>query len=404
MPSRTDRPVLMQGNEACARGAIEAGVRFFAGYPITPSSEIAEILAEALPRVGGKFIQMEDEIASMAAVIGASLAGVKAMTATSGPGFSLKQENIGYAAMAEIPCLVVQVQRAGPSTGLPTSPAQGDVMQARWGTHGDHPIVVMSPSSVREVFELTVECVNWSERLRVPAILLMDEVVAHMRENIVLPDPSQVVVFDRPKPTLPPGDPDFLPYRAGPDGVPPMAAFGDGYRYHVTGLHHDERGYPIHEGPAAGALARRLLEKVERRASEIERVEWVWGSRPEDRGPRPPRGWPGDRPATVVVAYGSTARSGEAACQMARDQGRAAVLLRLVTIWPFPDAAVREAARLVGERGEVLVVEMNLGQLVREVSRAACGLAPVRHLGHVEGELITPAEIAAAMAGSGRSR
>lgn len=403
MPSGTDRPVLMQGNEACARGAIEAGVRFFAGYPITPSSEIAEILAEALPAVGGKFIQMEDEIASMAAVIGASLTGVKAMTATSGPGFSLMQENIGYAAMAEVPCLVVQVQRAGPSTGLPTSPAQGDVMQACWGTHGDHPVVVMTPSSVREVFDLTVECVNWSERLRLPAILLMDEVVAHMRENVIVPDLSELAVYERPKPAEPPGDPSFLPYRPGPDDVPPMAGFGEGYRYHVTGLHHNERGYPIHEGPEAGELIRRLCRKVERRAAELQRVEWIWS--PEGRGDYPPSGWPpAGRPVTVVVSYGSTARSAEAACQMAQQAGREAILLRLVTLWPFPDSAVIEAAKLAGHGGEIVVVEMNLGQASREVARAAAGRAPVRHFGHVNGELITPAEIAAEITRAGGLR
>ncbi len=394
MPRGTDRPVLMQGNEACARGAIEAGVRFFAGYPITPSSEIAEILAEMLPALGGKFIQMEDEMASMAAVIGAALTGVKAMTATSGPGFSLKQENIGYAAMAEVPCLIVQVQRAGPSTGLPTSPAQGDVMQARWGTHGDHPVLVMTPSSVREVFDLTVECINWSERLRLPAILLMDEVVAHMRENVIVPTSSELVVYERPRPAEPPGGSGFQPYRPGPDDVPPMADFGEGYRYHVTGLHHNERGYPIHEGPEAGDLIRRLCRKVERRAADIQRVEWVWGPEERDSRPRLERP-PAGRPVTVVVSYGSTARSAEAACRMARQAGREIVLLRLVTLWPFPDSAVAEAARMAGNGGEIVVVEMNLGQVSREVARAASGQVPVRHFGHVNGELITPAEIAA---------
>ncbi len=403
MPGKTDRPVLMQGNEACARGAIDAGVRFFAGYPITPSSEIAEILAETLPAAGGKFIQMEDEIASMAAVIGASLAGVKAMTATSGPGFSLKQENIGYAGMAEVPCLIVQVQRTGPSTGLPTSPAQGDVMQARWGTHGDHPILVMTPSSVREVYDLTIDLVNWSERLRIPAILLMDEVVAHMRENVVLPDRSNLTVFQRPVPPMPPGDPDFLAYRPGPDDVPAMAPFGAGYRYHVTGLHHDERGYPVHEGHQAGQLVERLVRKVERRASELQHVEWIGGD-----GRRSPSaavaGAAGKPPVTVVVAYGSTARSAEAACHLARDTGRTVALLRLVTIWPFPDAAVVQAAELAGAGGEILVAEMNLGQISREVARAAAGRTPVRHLGHVNGELITPAEIAAAIGTKGGTR
>ncbi|RJQ08733.1 MAG: 2-oxoacid:acceptor oxidoreductase subunit alpha [Bacillota bacterium] len=393
----------MQGNEACAKGAIDAGVRFFAGYPITPSSEIAEILAHDLPSVGGKFIQMEDEIGSMAAVIGASLTGVKAMTATSGPGFSLKQENIGYAAMAEVPCLIVLVQRAGPSTGLPTSPAQGDAMQARWGTHGDHPVIVMAPASVRETYDLTLACVNWSEILRVPAILLMDEVVAHMRENVTLPDPRELDIHDRPGPTLPPGHPDFRPYLPGPDDVPPMAPFGQGYRYHVTGLHHDERGYPVHDGAVAGELGRRLLRKLERREADIARVEWVWGPGRGDRGPRPPDGWPSGRDATVVVSFGSTARSAEAACDLARSQGREAILLRLVTLWPFPDAAIVEAARKVAPGGEILVVEMNFGQVVREVARAAAGQARVRHFGYVSGQLIPPDEIAREIGGRGRT-
>ncbi len=415
MPREASRPVLMQGNEACAAGALAAGVRFFAGYPITPSSEIAEILAERLPRLGGKFIQMEDEIASMAAVIGASLTGTKAMTATSGPGFSLKQENIGYAAMAEIPCLIVQVQRTGPSTGLPTSPAQADVMQARWGTHGDHPVVVMTPSSVREAFDLTVECLNWSEALRVPAILLMDETVGHMRENVVIPEASSLRVVNRSKPQEPPGDPSFLPYRPGPDLVPPMASFGDGYMYHVTGLHHDDRGYPIHEGPEAGELGRRLMDKLERRAREIIRVEWIT---PKERGATPAEAGleaaaaagasgaahpPAPGPSrTVVVSYGGAARSAEAACQLAWKQGLNVVLLRLITLWPFPDEACHAAGLIAGQGGDVVVVEMNLGQVVREVSRAVKGAAPVRHFGHVNGELLTPEEILQAIRPEGR--
>jgi len=390
----------MQGNEACAFGALRAGVRFFAGYPITPSSEIAEVLARELPRVGGKFIQMEDEIGSMAAVIGASLTGVKSMTATSGPGFSLKQENIGYAAMAEVPCVIVLVQRAGPSTGLPTSPAQGDVMQARWGTHGDHPIVVMCPSSVRETYLLAVECVNWSEVLRVPAILLLDEVVAHMRENVSVPSDEEIEVWDRPEPHLPPGHPDFRPYRPGPDDVPPMPRFGDGYRYHVTGLHHDERGYPIHEGPEADRLLRRLHRKMERRTADLVKVEWVG---PDHRGLEPPRRPHGGDGLTVVVAYGSTARSAEAACREARRSGRPCALLKLTTIWPFPEEAVSAAAELAGPGGEILVAEMNLGQVSREVERVARGRCRVRHYGRVDGELITPAELTAELTRTGRT-
>ena len=225
---------LLQGNEACADGAIAAGCRFFAGYPISPSSEIAEFMSVLLPRIGGKFIQMEDEIAAMGAILGAAMTGAKVMTATSGPGYSLKQENIGYAVMAEIPCVIVDVMRGGPSTGLPTSPAQSDVMQARWGTHGDHPAVALAPASVREVYEETIRAFNISERYRIPVSLLIDEIIAHMRERLIVPDPSQIVLWQRPRPTVPPEQ--YLPFGDTPTGVPPMADFGTGYRYHVNGL------------------------------------------------------------------------------------------------------------------------------------------------------------------------
>ncbi|MFQ5557000.1 MAG: 2-oxoacid:acceptor oxidoreductase subunit alpha, partial [Acidimicrobiales bacterium] len=256
---------LVQGNEACARAAIAAGCRFYAGYPITPSSEIAEHMVRAMPGVGGVFVQMEDEMASLAAVIGASLAGSKAMTATSGPGFSLMQEHLGFGAMAEIPCVVVDVMRGGPSTGLPTSPSQGDVMQARWGTHGDHPAIVLAPASVREVFDQTVRAFKLAERFRTPVIVLYDEVIGHTRESVALPE--QVEIERRTRPL---GDPStFLPKAAPPDGVPPLAAFGDGYRFHVTGLSHDERGLPSDDGDGAEALIRRLHAKVDAHRDEI---------------------------------------------------------------------------------------------------------------------------------------
>ncbi|MGE5541698.1 MAG: 2-oxoacid:acceptor oxidoreductase subunit alpha, partial [Bacillota bacterium] len=262
--SGTGRVRLMQGNEACVEGALAAGLRFFAGYPITPSTEIAELLAERLPAVGGKFIQMEDEIASMGAVIGASLAGLKSMTATSGPGFSLKQENIGYAALTEVPCVIVDVQRVGPSTGMPTSPAQGDVMQARWGTHGDHPIVVYTPWSVGETYSLTVRCFNTAEELRTPVILLMDEVVGHMRERVMPPAPGELEVVNRRKPAQPPHS-GYRPYDPGDGDIPPLAAFGDGYRFHVTGLSHDMSGFPTNDSAKAEYLHRRVCDKVEKR-------------------------------------------------------------------------------------------------------------------------------------------
>lgn len=368
---------LLQGNEACAEAAIRAGVRFFAGYPITPSTEIAEHLARRLPEVGGKFIQMEDEIASMAAVIGASLAGAKAMTATSGPGFSLKQENLGYAALAEIPCTVVNVQRVGPSTGLPTSPAQGDVMQARWGPHGDHPVVVLCPSSVQEAYHLTVEAVNISERLRIPSILLMDEVIGHMREKMVIPESVSVETRRAPE-----GDrSDYRPYDASGSDVPPMAAFGQGYHFHVTGLFHGEDGFPIDRGPEAARLLKRVCNKVEKRKQEL---VLTGGEALEDC-------------EVAVFAYGSPVRVSLRAVRLAREQGIRAGLLTASILWPFPDEKVRELAERVKT---ILVPEMNLGQMVREVERSAGGRCRVNGVSRVDGELFTPAEILEALRGA----
>ncbi|MEW6725242.1 MAG: 2-oxoacid:acceptor oxidoreductase subunit alpha [Bacillota bacterium] len=368
------RAQLMQGNEAVAYGAIAAGCRFFAGYPITPSTEVAEIMAELLPRHGGKFIQMEDEIASMAAVIGASLTGAKSMTATSGPGFSLKQENLGFAALTEVPCVVVNVQRGGPSTGLPTSPAQADVMQARWGTHGDHPIVALTPSSVRECFDLTIEAFNISEELRVPVILLLDEVIGHMREKVVLPEGGQVELVERPRPTV--GPEEYRPYDDRSGDVPPMADFGSGYRWHVTGLMHDATGFPVGPGKVTEALIRRVTGKVDSRVEELNIYE-------EENL---------DDAEIAVVAYGSTARTALRAARQAREQGLKVGVLRLMTIWPFPDHLIK---RVADQTKRIIVSEMNLGQLVREVERAAGGRAKVEHLGRVDGELITPDQILA---------
>jgi len=301
--SKEGKILLLQGNEALAEGALAAGCRFFAGYPITPASEIAEHMALKLPALGGTFIQMEDEIASMGAVIGASLAGVKAMTATSGPGFSLMQENIGYACMAETPCVVVNVMRGGPSTGLPTLASQGDVMQARWGTHGDHPVIVLAVSCVRDCFELTVFAFNLAEKYRVPVIILSDEVVAHTRETFVPPPPGEIEVVDRLKPAVPPEW--YRPYEDTGTGVPPMAAFGDGYRHHVTGLTHDERGFPTQRSDEIDALMRRLFRKITQGFHEIQRVE---SYRMEDA-------------EVAVIAYGSVARSARRAVLEARERG-----------------------------------------------------------------------------------
>ncbi|SFR05715.1 2-oxoacid:acceptor oxidoreductase subunit alpha [Desulfoscipio geothermicus] len=367
---------LMQGNEAVAEGALAAGVRFFAGYPITPSTEIAEIMADRLPRLGGKFIQMEDEIAGLAAVIGASLAGLKALTATSGPGFSLMQENLGFAAMAEVPCVIVNVQRSGPSTGMPTSPAQGDVMQARWGTHGDHPVIVLSPSSVREAYDLTVRAVNLAEKYRVPVILLMDEVVGHLREKVVLPARGEVETVDRPSPKVPPGE--YVPFRPEDNLVPPMANFGEGYRYHVTGLAHDEKGTPTNNPALAEQLLLRLHDKINMHLDDILLDDAKFLEDAE----------------IVVLAYGSTARPARRAVKEARGRGIKAGLYRPLTLWPFPAKKVRELAE---QAHSIIVPEMNLGQYRLEVERVVRDRARVSGVNRVHGELIEPEEITAAI-------
>ena len=368
------RAKLMQGNEACAEGAITAGCRFFAGYPITPASEIAEQLSVRLPQVDGTFIQMEDEIASMGAIIGASLAGAKSMTATSGPGFSLMQENLGYACIAEVPCVVVNVMRGGPSTGLPTNPAQGDVMQARWGTHGDHPIIVLSASSVLECFTMTVKAFNFSERYRTPVILLLDEVVAHMREKVVLPKPSEVEVIDRVKPSVPPEW--YLPYEDTSFGVPPMGIFGEGYRYHVTGLTHDIRGFPTLRQDEIEPFLARLFRKISTHSDDIRLVEHFMTVDAE----------------IVVIAYGCVARSAHRAVLEARSQGMKVGMLKLITLWPFP----RSFVELLIKAGKTLLVpEMNMGQVSREVKRVNEGMTQVLTLNKIDGTIISPKEILA---------
>jgi 2-oxoglutarate ferredoxin oxidoreductase subunit alpha len=363
---------LLQGNEACAEAAIVAGCRFFAGYPISPSSEIAEHLSVMLPRVGGKFIQMEDEIAAMGAILGAAMTGAKVMTATSGPGFSLKQENIGYAVMAEIPCVIVDVMRGGPSTGLPTSPAQSDVMQARWGTHGDHPAVALAPASVREVYDETIRAFNIAERFRTPVTLLIDEIIAHMRERVEIPDKSEITLWERPRPKVPPEQ--YLPYADNSTGVPPMASFGEGYRYHVTGLYHDPRGLPKDSPDVVDSVMRRLMRKIEVGAADILRHEEV---HLEDA-------------SLGIVAYGSSARSTKAAIRLARARGIRVGLLRPLTIWPFPEGPVADLSKQVRH---IIVPEMNLGQLILEVERVARGRCPVHPVNRVTGEPIPPEQI-----------
>lgn len=365
---------LMQGNEACVEGAIAAGMRFFAGYPITPSTEVAEMSAEKLPRVGGRFIQMEDEIGSMAAVIGASLAGSKSMTATSGPGFSLKQENIGYASLAEVPCVIVNVQRSGPSTGLPTSPAQGDIMQARWGTHGDHPIIALTPSSVRETFDLTVRAFNLSEKYRVPVILLMDEVIGHMRERVELPEASEIEIVNRKKPTV--GRDQYLPYKADEDLVPPMAYYGEGYRFHVTGLAHDETGFPTNSPAVADKLYRRLINKIEMHKDEI--IQWD-----EENT---------DDADIVIVSIGGVSRAADTAMKQLREKGIKVGTFRPITVWPFPEKRLLELASKVKT---FVVAEMNLGQMALEVERIIKDKTELKRVNKVNGEAIYPEEIIA---------
>jgi 2-oxoglutarate ferredoxin oxidoreductase subunit alpha len=360
--------VTLPGNRASALGALAAGCRFFAGYPITPSSEIAETMARELPRAGGVFVQMEDEIASLAAVVGASLGGAKAMTATSGPGFSLMQENLGYAAMTETPCVIVNVMRGGPSTGMPTRPSQGDIMQARWGTHGDHPIIVVAPASVQEIYEQTIRAFNLAEEFRTPVIVLYDEVIAHLIESVALP--ADVVTTNRKWAAS--GEPGYLPYAETPDLVPVMSRPGDGHRVHVTGLTHTAEGFPTQKPELAERATRRLLDKIDLHRDRIEAYEAL---EVEDCD-------------VLIVAIGIVARAARRAVVDLRAQGIKAGLLRPITLWPFPKRALREAA---ARARAVLVAEMNAGQLALEAER----LTPtkVSRLNRLDGEPISPAEI-----------
>ena len=369
------KAVLMQGNEAAVEGAIAAGMRVFAGYPITPSTEIAEQSALRLPQVGGHFIQMEDEISSIAAVLGASAAGVKAMTATSGPGFSLMQENLGYGAMAEIPCVVVDVQRSGPSTGLPTSPAQGDYMQARWGTHGDHPVIALSPSSVLETYTLIIRAFNLSEKYRTPVIFLMDEIVGHLREGVELPKPNTLRINQR-KMSFHDGANKQCYFVPEGEYVPAMKPFGRGERYNITGLAHDESGFPTNNTQVAGKLVSRLLAKVEDNVDDIVRIEEYAMEDAE----------------TAIVCFGGTARAAMEAVLAAREAGKKVGLFRPITVWPFPEKQLK-ARRPQLKR--ILMVEHNHGQMLLEVQRTAGGSVPVSFLGKVDGTVISPAEILA---------
>ncbi len=371
--SGTKRKLLM-GNQACVEGALYAGVQFYAGYPITPSTEIAEGCARALPKNGGRFIQMEDEIASIGAVIGASVAGLKAMTATSGPGYSLMQENIGYAYMIEAPCVIVNVQRGGPSTGLPTKVSQSDTMQARWGTHGDYTAIAVAPSTVADTFTETVRAVNLAERFRTPVTILLDEVIGHMQEMVTLPGPGECEVVNRTKPVCAPDD--YVAYGPTENHVNPMPAYGDGYRWYASGLTHDARGFPTNRPDEIQTTLDKLRRKIEDYQDEIQsvRADWV------------------DDADIVIVSYGSVSRTGYQAVMMAREAGIKVGRIQLLTIWPFPSALLREMLRGVRK---VIVAELNMGQLVGEVERVVSRDAEVFPLLRYDGEILTPAQFLA---------
>ncbi|MFH1728073.1 MAG: 2-oxoacid:acceptor oxidoreductase subunit alpha [Pseudomonadota bacterium] len=362
---------LIQGNEACAEGALYAGCRFYGGYPITPSTEIAEHLAFRLPMLGGKFIQMEDEIAAMASVIGASFAGLKSMTATSGPGFSLKQENIGFACITEVPCVIVDIMRGGPSTGQPTGPSQSDIQQARWGTHGDHPVICLAPNSIEESFWETVRAFNLSEKYRNPVIIVIDEIIAHMREKFTFPYVKDVEIFDRKKPSVKPQD--YLPYDDSKTLVPEMANFGEGYRFHATGLNHDKTGFPINSNPQIQKDEERLMAKINQNLDDILKTE----------------SYRTDDAEYLFVSFGSTARSAKVAVDTLRSEGVKIGLFRPITLWPFPE---KEFENLAAKMKKIIVAEMNLGQLVIEVERYT-DRKKVSHVGRVDGEPVKPQQI-----------
>ena len=365
----------LNGDVACAEGAIAAGCRFFAGYPITPQSEIAERMSYRLPKIGAHFLQMEDELASMAAVLGASWGGVKSMTATSGPGFSLMMENIGLGIMTETPCVVVDVQRGGPSTGLPTATSQADMMQARWGTHGNHEIIALAPASPQEMFDQTIQAFNLSEQFRLPVLVMADEVVGHMMERVVI-NSDHIKQTSRRKPSVP--YEQYFPFRAGEDLVPEMACAGEGYRVHVTGLTHDEMGYPDMTVEGHGALVTRLTNKILHNANKI--LQWDEEQLADAE--------------VVIVTYGISARTSQRAIEIARDKGIKVGMIRLITVWPFPAKPIQRIAEKV--RGFV-VPEINLGQIVYEVERVVGGRAPVRLVPHAGGGIHEPDAIVEAI-------
>ncbi|MDY6972221.1 MAG: 2-oxoacid:acceptor oxidoreductase subunit alpha [Thermodesulfobacteriota bacterium] len=363
----------LQGSETVVEGALYAGLQFYAGYPITPSTEISEILSERLPLAGGKFIQMEDEIASICSIIGSSLTGSKVMTATSGPGFSLMQEGIGYAIMAEIPLVLVNVQRVGPSTGAPTAVAQGDVMQARWGTHGEHAIFCLTASNLQDLFRLTIEAFNLAETYRSPVILILDEIVAHMREKVIVPEAGEIEVVERLHTSVPEGT-EYHPYLPREDGRLPMSDFGGKHRYNVTGLIHDMWGFPSNDSKVAYDLLRHLVDKIEHRADSLAQYKEYFTDDAED----------------LLISYGSSARSALHMVERCRQRGMSVGLLELQSLWPFPKETVKSKCE---GRNHVLVVEMNTGQISKEVSQASSEPDKVYLANRFDGAFISPEDI-----------
>lgn len=364
--------VLMQGNQACVHGAVYAGMRFYGGYPITPSTEVAEGCARELPKIGGRFIQMEDEIGSIAAVIGASVAGMKSMTATSGPGYSLMLENIGYAYMTETPCVIINVQRGGPSTGLPTKISQSDTMQARWGTHGDYTAIAVAPSTVGDTLTETIRAFNLAERFRTPVTVLLDEVIGHMRQIIVPPEPGEIDIFDRIRPTCSPEE--FEPFAMTPNGVSPMARYGDGYRFVVTGLTHDPQGFTTNKPSEIVPKMDKLKSKIENYTDEIIKL------RTEKM----------DDAEIALVAYGSASRAALQAADIARKAGVKVGVVQLYTIWPFPE---KQLIELCSGCKTVIMTELNMGQLIYELKRILPQDIAVHSLLRYDGEIITPIQI-----------
>lgn len=373
----------MNGDEACSEGALAAGCRFFAGYPITPATEIAEAMSRRLPQLGGIYIQMEDEIASMAAILGASWGGVKSMTSTSGPGFSLMMENIGLGIATETPCVVCNVQRAGPSTGLPTLTAQGDMMQARWGSHGHYEIIALSPSSPQEMFDMTVRAFNLSEYFRLPVMIMADEVVGHMNERVVIPHEDEIEIISRRKPSVAPEH--YLPYRADDDWIAPMANCGDGYRVHITGLTHDERGYPAMNAEAHEHMVARLVNKIRKNLDKIITTKNMYL----------------DDAEVVVVSYGISARSAMKALRDARNEGIKAGLIKLETVWPFPEDLIHQVA---SNAKALIMAEINGGQMVLELERSVRGACPVTLVSNYGGAIIHPGAILEAISKAAKGK